>query len=464
VRQTLLGCGDNGGKTPHQQRIQAHRKMAKSKHPTERNQTLKPPAIQPATRPPRLGPRPLPLHLMTAAATWTSCTIASTNLNDAWPILQPPQSGDQNDPLADLKTAIAQIVDKDAAGTIINPFTLAVAQAAAQRMSDLLAAILAYRRHPYHRPASAAPIIWQEGNSVLTDHAPGTQGPVVLLIPSLVNRSYILDLRTDHSFAGWLAAAGFRPLVLDWGCPGDIERNFTLTDYIAGRLDRALNHACALAAGPVSVLGYCMGGNLALALAGRRGRDIAALATIATPWDFSADAPPGSAHIDLLQPQIEMLLRQYDGLPVDMIQALFHNLDPMLVMRKFLKFHQLEEDSPAATAFVALEDWLNDGVPVVQAVARECLLGWYGKNQPFHGEWQVAGQAVAPASIRCPSLLTIPAADRIVPPKSALALAAIMPHATVLRPALGHVGMMSSQQAISEVWQPIADWLRQNVG
>ena len=38
----------------------------------------------------------------------------------------------------------------------------------------------------------------------------------------------------------WLAAQGLRPLLLDWGWPGEAERRFTLTDYIAGRLERAL--------------------------------------------------------------------------------------------------------------------------------------------------------------------------------------------------------------------------------
>jgi polyhydroxyalkanoate synthase len=399
---------------------------------------------------------------MTAATTWLTSVIASTNLSESWPSFPQPLMKPQNDPLADLKRAAEQLLSDEEKIATINPFTLAVAQNASQRMSDFLAAILAYRRHPYRRQANPAPIIWQEANSTLTDHAAGSDKPVVLLVPSLVNRSYILDLRPDHSFSAWLAAAGFRPLVLDWGDPGKIERDFTLTDYIAGRLDRALDHATVVAGGPVAVLGYCMGGNLALALAQRRRHDIAALAILATPWDFRADAPPGSAHIDLFQPQIEMLLTQSGGLPVDLIQTLFHSLDPMLVMRKFLKFQKLDPDGAAATAFVALEDWLNDGVPVVENVAKECLLGWYGENRPYHGQWQVAGQAVSPASITCPSLLTIPAADRIVPPNSALALAAIMPHARLLRPPLGHVGMMASAHAVNAVWQPIADWLKQN--
>jgi len=54
----------------------------------------------------------------------------------------------------------------------------------------------------------------------------------------------------------------------------------------------------------------------------------------------------------------------------------------------------------------------------------------------------------------------IPSRDRIVPPSSAEALAAALGGATVLRPPLGHVGMMSAARAAGMLWTAIADWLR----
>ena len=39
-------------------------------------------------------------------------------------------------------------------------------------------------------------------------------------------------------------------------------------------------------------------------------------------------------------------------------------------------------------------------------------------------------------------------------------LATAIPHANVLRPPFGHIGMMASVQAPDAVWQPIAGWLR----
>ena len=88
-----------------------------------------------------------------------------------------------------------------------------------------------------------------------------------------------------------MAAAGTRPFLVDWGAPGELERGFSLTDYIAGRLEQALDRVLAEVGGPVVLLGYCMGGLLAVALALRRQRDLAGLVCLATPWDFHAERP-----------------------------------------------------------------------------------------------------------------------------------------------------------------------------
>src|SRR3546814_13388537 len=79
------------------------------------------------------------------------------------------------------------------------------------------------------------------------------------------------------------------------------------------------------------------------------------------------------------------------ALHVDLLQGLFNAFDPFLVERKFAAFGTLDPDSAKARHFVALEDWLNDGVPLAASVARECLVGWYGRNTPARGAWRIGG-------------------------------------------------------------------------
>ncbi|WP_430436880.1 alpha/beta fold hydrolase [Oceanibaculum nanhaiense] len=334
--------------------------------------------------------------------------------------------------------------------------------AAAKRWGAFLDGVLRYRRHPYRRALPAARLAWQDGTTRLLAYAPKRRrtGRPVLVVPSLINRAYILDLTEQRSFMRDLAARGFRPYLVDWGQPGDAERGFTLTDYIAGRLDAALEAVLDEAGAKPALVGYCMGGTMSVALTQHRQADLAGLALLAAPWDFLADPTPMTAALPGILPSLNAAIGTLGELPTDMIQALFLGLDAHLGYRKFRAFAALDPASEKAHAFVALEDWLNDGVALAGPVSRECMEGWYIRNDPALGAWRVAGEAVDPATIRLPALAMVPAGDRIVPPASSLALAEALTNATTLRPAQGHIGMMAGGAAAKQVWDPLADWLK----
>ncbi len=157
---------------------------------------------------------------------------------------------------------------------------------------------------------------------------------------------------------------------------------------------------------------------------------------------------------------LPLLCDDQGALPVEVVQSLFFMLDPFSAERKFTRFAALDPNGDKARAFVALEDWVNDGVPLAAAVARDCARSWYGDNEPARGLWQIGGETVDPKRLRSPALVVVPSRDRIVPPSSAEPLAAALGGATVLRPPLGHVGMMSAARAPAMLWPAIADWLR----
>jgi polyhydroxyalkanoate synthase len=207
-------------------------------------------------------------------------------------------------------------------------------------------------------------------------------------------------------------------------------------------------------------MGYCMGGLLGLALALRRQKDVAALVLLATPWDFHAgDAASYAGLLGALAIPVTAGFAALGEVPTDILQCLFAVADPSLAERKFTRFARQDPASAEAIRFVATEDWLNDGVPLAVAVARECLAGWYGENLPARGEWRVAGRPVVPERFAKRALVVQPARDRIVPPASAAALAERLPDAVLLTPALGHIGIVVGGSAEADVWEPVASFL-----
>ena len=402
----------------------------------------------------RRGPRPLPLHLglagMRAMAASTSLPAmpwpsAWPNSNAGWPISKAGR--------AERERILGVLA---ASGHRAEDFSAAVLMRLARADRAMIAGVAASRRHPFMREMADPPAIWAEGGSRLLDF--GGEGPSVLFVPSLVNRAYVLDLTPERSLMRWLPGQGFRTMLLDWGWPGEAERNFTLTDYVAGRLERAL----MAAPGPVVLAGYCMGGLLALAAALRRPDRVRALALLATPWDFHAgpDGPRRARTAAALVPGLEALMEPTGALTVDTIQTLFAMLDPFGIAQKFRAFARLRPESERAALFVALEDWLNDGIPLPAPVARQCMAGWYGRNEPGRLAWRIAGQVIDPAAWSGPAFAGIPERDRIVPPVSAVAAAARLREATIHMAAGGHIGMVAGAGAEAALWQPFTAWLR----
>ncbi len=393
----------------------------------------------------RLGPRPLANHLAIAAM---SCAAS----NVALPLLR---SGSQHwkPALRDRAAAIAEAVEQ--AGP--EAFADTVDREARSRLDQFLTGVERYRHHPYIRNLEEPEPVWTDGNARLLRF--GDSGPPILLVASLINRSYILDLAPRRSFVRWLADQGFRCYLLDWQAPGPREREFTLDDYIMGPLEGALDAAVADAGGKVSVLGYCMGGLLALALALRRRADVESLVLLATPWDFHADGVEQADALATAMRFFEPQLQTLRELPTDALQYLFLSLDPFLGVRKFMTFARLDPKSAAARRFVSLEDWLNDGVPLAAPVARACAFEWYEENRPARGAWHVGGVPIRAEEWDGPVYVVVPAADRIVPPESALALARALPNATVRRPRSGHIGMIAGRGVAKSIWTPLARWL-----
>ena len=329
----------------------------------------------------------------------------------------------------------------------------------AVRARDFMKGIALYREHPVQRGAETTPVLWRKGTTCLRDYAPqNLDAPTILVIPALINRFTILDLQQEHSFVRTLVAQGFRVLVVDWDVPGDEEKNFTLDDYVLQRLRPILNLAAVR--NPVHILGYCMGGVLALALAAICPEQARSLTLLAAPWDFHAGFAATGQDGRNLERILTPWLSGADCVSDEAVQYLFTALQPLHAFRKFSSFAAQDQASVDAARFVLAEDWLNDGIPLAAPVARECFGDWCGRNVLARGEWRIGGKVIDPHTVVLPSYVVVPGLDRIVPPESSMPLARALPHAVRHEPMMGHIGIMSSPKALHQVWEPLAAWLK----
>ncbi|MEG3084777.1 alpha/beta fold hydrolase [Sphingomonas sp. PB2P12] len=313
-----------------------------------------------------------------------------------------------------------------------------------ERMARALAGLRAYQAAPRERRRDPMPAVHRVGRVSLRDY--GGSGRPVVFVPSLINPPDILDHSAETSLLRWIATQGFRVWLVDWGSPDSADRDLDLTAHVAQLLVPLLG---ALPEAPVLV-GYCLGGTLAFGAAAIT--PVAGVATIAAPWHFAGYGEGRStlaATWAAVQPAAAML----GFLPMEVLQAGFWQLDPSRTIAKYEAFADLAPDSDAAHAFVRLEDWANAGAPLPYAAAASLFEDWIADDLPGKGRWSIAGTAVDPLALACPTVEFVSLTDRIVPAATAIGLADRRDLGA------GHVGMIVGRRARAQLWEPLANWI-----
>lgn len=324
----------------------------------------------------------------------------------------------------------------------------------ALRMTSMLSGIQNYQSHPYVADTRAYETLWRAG-SVSLQRVAGSDlaGPPILLVPSLINDSSILDLCAERSLARWLGRQGLDVYLIDWGALCSDEAKTSLGMLIQKRLVAAVRYLSYAKAAPVSALGYCMGGTMLASAASLAPDVFNKLVFLATPWDFHAGAQHLTRRVQFWAPQTMPRVEAKGFLPADWVQALFASLDPELAQRKFARFAAMDQESAEARLFVAVEDWINSGPDIPAGVAKDTIEGWFIENNPGKNKWIDTDRIVNK------SLVIASSKDRLVDFESACALGDVLPNALIINPECGHIGMIAGHNSVEMVWKKIEEFL-----
>lgn len=284
----------------------------------------------------------------------------------------------------------------------------------------------------------------------------------VLLVPSMINRWYVMDLRPGVSLAGALVDAGLDTWLLDWGIPEDEDRYRTWDDGVAriARMVRRVKRETG--AETIVLLGYCMGATISAVYAALEPDGLAAFINLAGPIDFSHAGLLGElvdrAHFD---PEA---VTAAGNLPASMMQSGFVALRPTAQISKWIALADRAHDPEFRAAFEALEEWSGDNIPFPGASYVTYIRDLYQDNRLARGEHRVGGRLADLASIRCPVLTITASRDSICPPKAATALNDLVSSDVrdLFEVPGGHVGAVVGKNAPAMLHPAIVAWIQKH--
>jgi polyhydroxyalkanoate synthase len=319
-----------------------------------------------------------------------------------------------------------------------------------------------------HRPklgVTPKDVVWRSGRAELWRYrsAGVRYGPPVVIVHSLVSRSYILDLRPGNSTVEYLVNAGLDVFMLDWGVPDERDADNDLETYVDGYLPRALaavrrETGCM----DVTLAGYCLGGVLAtLYAAGHADAAVRNLVLMATPIDFGE---MGAMVAVLREGRLDPddLVDDTGNVPADALYSGFYMLAPTTeIAQKATLLEHLWNDE-FVEGYQAMAQWSRDHVPFPGAAFRQLVDLLVRDNALMSGSIRVGPRAIRIEDARGDVLVAMAERDNVVPAAAtepALGLVGDPARRDALRLPGGHVTFGTGRSAFKHTMPRLTGWI-----
>ena len=330
------------------------------------------------------------------------------------------------------------------------PAALSQANIAQKKLETMVKGIQMYQQSDYIVKRPETEMIWQQEGVTLSclkgaEHKKNQE--TILLVPSLINKAYILNLTHNCSMLKYFTENGFNTYMLSWK-EFDAQHSQTTTEMLVSeQLLPAIEYLYQHNNARINTLGYCMGGTLLQANSDKIEALVNKTVLLAAPWDFHHSKFNLTKRVRTWAPSILPLIKERGILPSNWIQALFATIDPKGSGEKFIRFSQMNQNSEQAKLFIAVEDWLNDPVNIPGPVAQSCIEKWFIENM-----------LIRRANHTNKILIMASHKDKLVPYESAIV--ARGSNTDVIAAKTGHIGLIAGKKAQADVWYPILKWLK----
>jgi len=287
----------------------------------------------------------------------------------------------------------------------------------------------------------------------------------ILIVYSLINRHYILDLLPEVSVVKHFTNAGFDVYATDWETPSTFDKDMTLEKYIHEYVENAINKIREITGSKkVTLFGYCWGGIFSLIYSTMHPNTVQNLILHATPLNIEKPDTVIEKWTERISPDV--MVEKLGNVPGQLLNIVFMMRNPLENILKYPNYFQKPRSPDEIKQFFAIETWLYDSRPISGNVYSEIIKKIYHKNQLIKGKMDVGNKLVNLENLKMPVLNIVGTNDDLVPPDSSkYAMCKIpSPDKELIEYPTGHVGLCIGKKAHKELWPQVIDWLDKRSG
>lgn len=296
----------------------------------------------------------------------------------------------------------------------------------------------------------------------------------LILVPPLGVTTETFDLMPQRSLVKYLAAAGFKTYLIDWGKPSKEHAHLNMKDYSFYMFSKALDSIREHSGNQkVSLMGWCMGGLLSLLHQGQaKDPDIANIVTIASPIDISGGGLMAGVAQALNAPA--KLVRNYTQFRINTLDPALLGMSPMMTTLAFKMADPISSittywdlltrlwDREFVESHSTTSDYLNNMLLYPGGVVQDMTTQMMLENQFAKGKVAFSDGTVADLdSIESALIAFAGKTDSLVPPSIAQQIINIIASKDKqfsVAPG-GHMGVILGSKAQAAVWAESVEWL-----
>lgn len=282
----------------------------------------------------------------------------------------------------------------------------------------------------------------------------------ILIVYSLINRHYILDLLPKISVVKHFIDSGFDVYATDWETPTTFDEDMTLEKYIHEYVEKSVKKVQEITdSKKITLFGYCWGGIFSLIYSTMHPETVKNLVLHATPLDLEKPDTVIEKWTKQINPDI--MIEKFGNVPGQIMNLAFIMRNPLESFLKYPNYFKKFRSPEEIQQFIAIETWLYDSRPITGKVYKEIIEKIYQKNQLIHNKMKVGGKLVDLRNITMPVLNIVGENDDLVPPDSSKYVMCDIPSTDkeLIEYPTGHVGLCISKKAHKELWPKVTEWV-----